>query len=125
MYCIVLYCSLTFFGHIRGYVGREQFVIVYPNMIFQPHHKFFALKLSHVLNSGFNVRISGQDVGRGTFSHRHIMIIDQQTDEMWVPLNDMSPDQKGFLEVIEYGTVLSRNVTAILVDALFMMILIR
>jgi 2-oxoglutarate dehydrogenase complex dehydrogenase (E1) component-like enzyme len=26
---------------------------------------------------GFNVRISGQDVGRATFSHRHAMLVDQ------------------------------------------------
>ena len=26
---------------------------------------------------GFNVRVSGQDVGRATFSHRHAMLVDQ------------------------------------------------
>lgn len=34
-----------------------------------------------------DVRISGQDVGRGTFSHRHAMLVDQQTENVIVPLN--------------------------------------
>ena len=49
--------------------------------------------------AGFHVRISGQDVGRGTFSHRHAMFVDQVSDEIYVPLNHMDPKQPGFLEV--------------------------
>ena len=45
------------------------------------------------------MRFSGQDVGRGTFSHRHAMLVDQLTDEMHVPLNNMSEQQNTFLEV--------------------------
>lgn len=37
---------------------------------------------------GVDVRISGQDVGRGTFSHRHAMLVNQQTEGVIVPLND-------------------------------------
>ena len=51
------------------------------------------------MNTGYNVRISGQDVGRGTFSHRHAMVVDQHTDEIVVPLNSMSENQQAFLEV--------------------------
>ena len=47
------------------------------------------------------MRFSGQDVGRGTFSHRHAMLVDQSTDEMFVPLNNMFEQQKAFLEVID------------------------
>ena len=36
---------------------------------------------------GYDVRISGQDVGRGTFSHRHAMLVDQKTEGVVVPLN--------------------------------------
>ena len=37
---------------------------------------------------GKDIRISGQDVGRGTFSHRHAMLVDQKTERVIVPLND-------------------------------------
>lgn len=48
------------------------------------------------------MRFSGQDVGRGTFSNRHAMLVDQSTDEMFVPLNNMFEQQKAFLEVIDF-----------------------
>ncbi len=37
---------------------------------------------------GTDVRISGQDVGRGTFSHRHAMLVNQRTEGVIVPLNN-------------------------------------
>ena len=46
----------------------------------------------------YNIRISGQDVGRGTFSQRHLMIVDQESDVAYVPLNYLHNDQ-GHLEV--------------------------
>lgn len=49
--------------------------------------------------TGFGVRISGEDVGRGTFSHRHAMLVDQETGEAYVPLNRMHENQGAFLEV--------------------------
>lgn len=49
--------------------------------------------------TGFNIRISGQDVGRGTFSQRHAMVVCQETNDMYIPLNHISPEQTGFLEV--------------------------
>ena len=58
--------------------------------------KRFLLKFS---SSGYDVRISGEDVGRGTFSQRHCMLVDQETEEILVPLNHMDEKQKGFLEV--------------------------
>ncbi|XP_069689765.1 2-oxoadipate dehydrogenase complex component E1 isoform X3 [Periplaneta americana] len=58
-----------------------------------------ALALGSLLYQGFDVRISGQDVGRGTFSHRHVMLVDQKTNEMYIPLNDLIEGQKGYLEV--------------------------
>ena len=50
-------------------------------------------------SAGFNIRISGQDVGRGTFSQRHAMMVCQNTSDMHIPLNHIQPQQKGFLEV--------------------------
>lgn len=49
---------------------------------------------------GHNVRISGEDVGRGTFSHRHAMLVDQDTNEMFIPLNSMEGGLGGKLEVL-------------------------
>ncbi|XP_049814379.1 probable 2-oxoglutarate dehydrogenase E1 component DHKTD1 homolog, mitochondrial [Schistocerca nitens] len=58
-----------------------------------------ALAFGSLLYQGYNVRISGQDVGRGTFSHRHVMLVDQSTNEMYIPLNDLVEGQEGHLEV--------------------------
>ncbi|KAJ3347699.1 2-oxoglutarate dehydrogenase E1 component [Entophlyctis luteolus] len=42
-----------------------------------------------VLAEGNHVRLSGQDVERGTFSHRHALLNDQKTEERYVPLNNL------------------------------------
>ncbi|KAG0711627.1 putative OGDH E1 component DHKTD1, mitochondrial [Chionoecetes opilio] len=43
--------------------------------------------------------LHGQDVGRGTFSQRHCMLVDQETDEMHIPLNHIDEEQSAKLEV--------------------------
>uniref|UniRef100_A0A8B9JIJ3 2-oxoadipate dehydrogenase complex component E1 n=1 Tax=Astyanax mexicanus TaxID=7994 RepID=A0A8B9JIJ3_ASTMX len=58
-----------------------------------------ALAFGTLLCQGFNIRISGQDVGRGTFSQRHAMVVCQETSELYIPLNNIDPQQKGYLEV--------------------------
>lgn len=45
------------------------------------------------------MRISGQDVGRGTFSQRHAMVVCQESNDIYIPLNHIDPQQKGHLEV--------------------------
>ncbi|XP_023016659.2 probable 2-oxoadipate dehydrogenase complex component E1 homolog [Leptinotarsa decemlineata] len=57
------------------------------------------LAIGSLLFEGYNVRISGQDVGRGTFSQRHVMLVDQKTNNTYIPLNNLHPHQTGFLEV--------------------------
>ena len=52
------------------------------------------------LSEGFNVRLSGQDVGRGTFSHRHVMLVDQENDSFHIPLNHLHQSQTAFFEVV-------------------------
>ena len=42
------------------------------------------------------VRISGQDVGRGTFSHRHAVLKDAETNEPYYSLNYIGENQKSF-----------------------------
>lgn len=57
------------------------------------------MAIGSLLYQGHNVRLSGEDVGRGTFSHRHIMLIDQETNEMFIPLNSMKGGLGGKVEV--------------------------
>ena len=52
-----------------------------------------------LLNDGYAVRISGQDVGRGTFFHRHATLHNQVDGEVYVPLRHLAPDQPRFLIV--------------------------
>ncbi|XP_065339741.1 probable 2-oxoglutarate dehydrogenase E1 component DHKTD1 homolog, mitochondrial [Cloeon dipterum] len=58
-----------------------------------------ALAVGSLLYEGYDVRICGQDVGRGTFAQRHAMLVDQETNDTYIPLNEMDPEQKGHLEV--------------------------
>lgn len=57
-----------------------------------------ALAFASLLKEGFNVRLSGQDVERGTFSHRHANIVDQKTNMKFSPIrNVLKPeDHKNF-----------------------------
>ncbi|PAV69017.1 hypothetical protein WR25_13925 isoform B [Diploscapter pachys] len=59
-----------------------------------------ALAFGSLLVEGNDVRISGQDVGRATFCHRHAIMVDQETDQSHIPFNCIDPNQKGFLEVV-------------------------
>lgn len=49
-----------------------------------------ALAWGTLLLEGNHVRISGQDVERGTFSHRHAVLHDQETNDEFVPLNNLA-----------------------------------
>lgn len=57
------------------------------------------LAFATLLNEGFKVRITGQDVKRGTFSHRHAVLFDQNNQSEFAPLNNLSNDQKTFLDI--------------------------
>ena len=54
------------------------------------------LAYATLLAQGYPVRITGQDVGRGTFSHRHAVLHDQQTAETYIPLGAMQESQAEF-----------------------------
>ncbi|HET6468752.1 MAG TPA: 2-oxoglutarate dehydrogenase E1 component [Geminicoccaceae bacterium] len=58
------------------------------------------LAFGSLLIEGFPVRLSGQDVGRGTFSQRHAAIYDQTSEERYVPLAHLRPNQASF-EVVD------------------------
>ena len=49
-----------------------------------------ALAIGTLLLEGNHVRLTGQDVERGTFSHRHAVIVDQNTGEKYTPLNHLA-----------------------------------
>jgi 2-oxoglutarate dehydrogenase E1 component len=57
------------------------------------------LAFGTLLKEGFPVRLSGQDTERGTFSQRHSVLIDQETERRYTPLKYVAPDQARF-EVI-------------------------
>ncbi len=59
-----------------------------------------ALAFGSLLAEGYPVRLSGQDSGRGTFSQRHSVLVDQKNEERYVPLNHITNDQARF-EVID------------------------
>jgi 2-oxoglutarate dehydrogenase E1 component len=59
-----------------------------------------ALAFGTLCAEGTFVRLSGQDSGRGTFSQRHAVLVDQQTEEKYVPINNVRPDQAQF-EVLD------------------------
>ncbi len=59
-----------------------------------------ALAFGTLLMEGTPVRLSGQDSGRGTFSHRHAVLVDQETEDRFIPLNNLAEGQALF-EVID------------------------
>ena len=52
-----------------------------------------ALAFGSLLKDGFPVRLVGQDSIRGTFSQRHSALVDQETEERYIPLNNVSDNQ--------------------------------
>jgi 2-oxoglutarate dehydrogenase E1 component len=54
------------------------------------------LAYATLLTEGFEVRITGQDSGRGTFFHRHSVWYDQNRGETYIPLEHLAPSQPRF-----------------------------
>ena len=89
-----------------------------------------SLAFASLLKDGFSVRLSGQDSGRGTFSQRHSVLRNQDSHERYIPINNISKNQKKF-EVIdtllselavlgfEFGYSLSEPETLVLWEAQF------
>jgi 2-oxoglutarate dehydrogenase E1 component len=63
-----------------------------------------ALAYGSLLLEGHRVRLSGEDVQRGTFSQRHAVLIDQATQNEYTPLNNIAPEQK---KIEVYNSLLS------------------
>jgi 2-oxoglutarate dehydrogenase E1 component len=89
-----------------------------------------ALAIATLCAEGTHVRMSGQDSGRGTFSQRHAVLVDQKTEEHYVPINHVRAGQASF-EIIdsplseagvvgfEYGYSLADPSTLVLWEAQF------
>ncbi len=58
-----------------------------------------ALALGSILLEGTDVRLSGQDTRRGTFSQRHAVLVDHRTGEEWVPLSHLEGEGVGHFGV--------------------------
>ncbi len=59
-----------------------------------------ALAFGSLLEEGYPVRLVGQDSGRGTFSQRHSVLRNQVDNSRYIPLNNISENQKNF-EVVD------------------------
>jgi len=57
------------------------------------------LAYATLIKEKFHVRISGQDVGRGTFFHRHVVVHNQKEGESYVPLRNLETDHARFLVI--------------------------
>ena len=53
-----------------------------------------SLAFGTLLTEGHLVRLSGQDVARGTFSQRHVVVTDQETEEPFIPLEQIRPGEQ-------------------------------
>jgi 2-oxoglutarate dehydrogenase E1 component len=83
------------------------------NMFFEKNQLDWAmgelLAYGSLITEGYDVRISGQDVERGTFSHRHAVIKVEESEEEVVLLNDVKNKKGNFYiynsHLSEYGVV--------------------
>ena len=57
------------------------------------------LAYASLIEDGYSVRLSGQDAGRGTFSHRHAVLKNQTRRQPYVPLREISSDPSKFLVI--------------------------
>ena len=68
------------------------------------------LAYATILDQNYGVRMSGEDIGRGTFSHRHAVLHDQNREKWdsgtWIPLQHLRDGQPDF-EIID--SVLTEN----------------
>ncbi|MBJ7500825.1 MAG: 2-oxoglutarate dehydrogenase E1 component [Sphingopyxis sp.] len=66
-----------------------------------------SLAFGTLLSEGYQVRLSGQDSGRGTFSQRHAVWVDQKSEEKYVPLTTVPHGRFEVLDspLSEYGVL--------------------
>ncbi|VAW90038.1 2-oxoglutarate dehydrogenase E1 component [hydrothermal vent metagenome] len=57
------------------------------------------LAYATLVDEGHHVRLSGQDCGRGTFFHRHVVTYNQSDNRAFIPLRHIKEDQGNFLVI--------------------------
>lgn len=62
------------------------------------------LAYASLLAQGISVRLSGQDAARGTFSHRHAQLVDQNTEKTYIPVQQAATEGATFTV---YNSILS------------------
>ena len=69
----------------------------------------FAESMSYasLLSEGYPIRVTGQDVRRGTFSHRHACVFDKETGDGYIPLSKIARDHNTRFDI--YDSLLSEE----------------
>ena len=99
--------NINFLRKIERLIGERK------KMFFEKKNLDWAmgelLAYGTLLNDGFNVRLTGQDVERGTFSHRHAVIKSENSEKEIILLNQISKTQGNFSiynsSLSEYGVM--------------------
>jgi 2-oxoglutarate dehydrogenase E1 component len=89
-----------------------------------------ALAFAGLIMEGYPIRLSGQDVGRGTFSQRHSVLFDAKSGESYIPLNHLDSKQATFMVYnsllaeagvlgFEYGYSITQPKTLVIWEAQF------
>ena len=96
--------------------GDKKFINKITKIIKERHNLYFEqnkvdwgmaehLAFATLLSEGHDVRLSGEDVGRGTFSHRHAVVKEEESEESIIPLSRIKEQGGGTFHV--YNSLLS------------------